>query len=78
MRHENSYKENMKKSAVEQQRKEDAFMLQIFSQMVIDESVLKARRKQLMKAIDDALDHRHEEQFYKLSEQYKELLKHYK
>lgn len=77
MRHENSYKENMKKSAMERKRKEDAFMLDIFSQMVIDEALFKAKEEEMKAEIDCALDNHDEEKFYSLSKQYKELLKKY-
>ncbi|MFA8439515.1 IDEAL domain-containing protein [Pueribacillus sp. YX66] len=75
MRNESSYKENMKKSAMEKQRKDNAFMLDLFSQMVIDESILKSKREKLLDLIDDALDKRDEKKFYSLSQQYKEMMK---
>lgn len=74
MIHESSYKENMKKSAMEVERQEDRFMMEIFSQMVIDEAVLKSKLEKLLSAIDDALDRKDEEKFYELSQEYKELM----
>lgn len=74
MIHESSYKENMKKSAMEIERQEDRFMMEIFSQMVIDEAILKLKLEKLLASIDDALDQRDEEKFYALSQEYKELM----
>lgn len=74
MRNESSYKENMKKSAMENQRKDDAFMLDIFSQMVIDELMAKSKRDHLLALIDNALDKRDKVEFYRLSQQYKEMI----
>lgn len=74
MKHESSYKENMKKSAMEIERHEDRFMIDIFSQMVIDESIIKLKREKLLASIDDALDNRDKELFYLLSRQYKDMM----
>lgn len=74
MIHESSYKENMKKSAAEIERQEDRSMMEMFSQMVIDEAVLKLKLEKLLAAIDDALDRRDEEKFYELSREYKEIM----
>ena len=49
-------------------------MMEIFSQMVIDEAVLKLKLEKLLASIDDALDQRDEEKFYALSQEYKELM----
>mgnify|MGYP001374527151 FL=1 len=77
MINESSYKENMKKSAVEKQEKDHAFMLDVFSQMVIDELVVKLERQKLLEDIDRALDKRDEKLFYRLSKQYKEMIDYY-
>jgi len=74
MIHESSYKENMKKSAMEVERQDERFMMEMFLQMVIDEAVLKLKVERLLAAIDEALDKRDEETFYELSHEYKELM----
>ena len=75
MRHENSYKENMKYSAIQKQKKVDRFFLDMYSQMVIDEAIFKAKKQDLLLKIDDSLDRKDPSSFYQLSAEYLKLLK---
>lgn len=72
MIHESSYKE--KKFAMEVERQDERFVMDMFLQMVIDEAVFKLKMEKLLAAIDEALDNRDEKKFYELSQEYKELM----
>lgn len=76
MRNENSYKENMKNSAMRKRKQVDRFMMEVYLQMVIDEAVFNLKEQKLRSAIDFALDNNDREGFYRLSNEYNQLLDH--
>jgi uncharacterized protein YpiB (UPF0302 family) len=73
MKHENSYKENMKQSAMKKQKSSESFILEMYAQMVIDEALFKMKKANLLAAIDSALDNGNEMLFHSLSTEYKKL-----
>ncbi|RBW67714.1 IDEAL domain-containing protein [Bacillus taeanensis] len=75
MKHENFYKENMKQSAMKKQKSSESFILEMYTQMVIDESLFKMRKATLLSAIDSALDNRDKGLFQTLSTEYNKLVR---
>lgn len=52
-------------------------MLELLSQMVIDESLIKAKQAKYISDIDRTLDNNDKEAFYELTDKYNQFLKQY-
>ncbi|WP_070119904.1 IDEAL domain-containing protein [Bacillus marinisedimentorum] len=73
MQNERSYQEKMKEQAMKRQQKGNK-ALEVYVQMILDESLHNFRKEKLEEKINHALDTRNYESFVKLSSQYNKLL----
>jgi uncharacterized protein YpiB (UPF0302 family) len=71
MKKRNSYSELMKQASMNENVSEP---VNVYVQMLLDEIIYKAKVNSLGKQIDQALDTRDCELFYKLSNDYNEIL----
>ncbi|MCM3546502.1 IDEAL domain-containing protein [Priestia megaterium] len=74
MNNEKSYTEMMKSLARKKKVIDTVSMLDVYIEMVIDESLFKRQKELLETNINTALDQRDEIAFYELSAQYHSLL----
>ncbi|MFI8656740.1 IDEAL domain-containing protein [Priestia megaterium] len=74
MNNEKSYTEMMKSLARKKKVIDTVSMLDVYIEMVIDESLFKRQKELLETNINTALDQRDEIVFYELSAQYQSLL----
>ncbi|WP_071393851.1 IDEAL domain-containing protein [Bacillus tuaregi] len=72
---ENSYTELMKSSAMNKKKFKENYILDLYIEMFLTEILLKAEKESLLARIDKAIDERNTDNFYVLSEQFKELSK---
>lgn len=72
---EKSYTELMKLNAMKRKRLKEAYVLDLYIDMLLREAHLKWKRNELNKKIDEALDQNNKALFQKLSEGYIELTK---
>lgn len=72
---ERSYAELMKSVAMKRQRLKDSFVLDLYIEMVLFESLWKFKKEKLSKQIDQAIDEKNKEKFMKLSKEMIELNK---
>lgn len=70
-----SYNENMKNYAENNQKIPKVSIVDVYSQMVMDEAWFNMRKEQLETAIDKALETRNYENFMKLSSEYNRLMR---
>ncbi|GIN62891.1 hypothetical protein J27TS8_28840 [Robertmurraya siralis] len=68
---EKFYPELMKSGAMN--RKKEAFMMNLYIDMVLSESLLKSEKEKLFLQIDQAIDKKDKSTFLQLSTQYIEL-----
>ncbi|MBM6617163.1 IDEAL domain-containing protein [Bacillus suaedaesalsae] len=54
----------------------EAETVNVYVQMILDEIIFTARAKKLGIEIDDALDKRDDQLFYRLTNEYNQLMKH--
>ncbi|MBM7702648.1 IDEAL domain-containing protein [Metabacillus iocasae] len=74
MKNEKSYTEMMKSLARKKRTMDNINMLDVYIDMIIDESLFKRRKELLEQSIDDALDNRDQQTFRDLAKQYKLLI----
>ncbi|AXI27515.1 IDEAL domain-containing protein [Priestia aryabhattai] len=74
MNNEKSYTEMMKSLARKKKVIDTVSMLDVYIEMVIDESLFKRQKELLETNINTALDQRDETAFYELSAQYQSLI----
>lgn len=72
---EKSYTELMKSSAMNRKKAKESFVLDLYVEMLLSESLLKAEKEKLSKRIDQAIDEKNKPEFFKLSKEYKLLTK---
>jgi uncharacterized protein YpiB (UPF0302 family) len=72
---DNSYTNLMKTSAMNRQNAKEAFIQNLYIEMILGEIQLQAEKEKLLKKIDMAIDQRNKESFLELSQQLKELNK---
>ncbi|KQL55044.1 hypothetical protein AN964_17050 [Heyndrickxia shackletonii] len=72
MEKKKSYTELMKDYAMTQLQNEK-WMMHIYSDMILNELILKRQKEQILREIDDALDKKEKEQFMKLTNELKDL-----
>ncbi|MDQ0153796.1 IDEAL domain-containing protein [Robertmurraya andreesenii] len=72
---ENSYTELMKSGAMNRKRAKEAYVLNLYIDMILSEALLKSEKEKLLKRIDKAIDEQDEGSFLKLSRSYRELNK---
>ncbi|PKR86705.1 IDEAL domain-containing protein [Heyndrickxia camelliae] len=72
MEKKKSYTELMKDYAMTQLQNEK-WMLHIYSDMILNELILKRQREQILREIDNALDIKDKKQFMKLTNELKNL-----
>lgn len=72
---ENSYTELMKSTALNRKRAKEAYVLNLYIDMLLSEVLLKSEKEKLSKEIDRTLEEHDKESFQKLSAKYKELVK---
>ncbi|MGG0719174.1 IDEAL domain-containing protein [Robertmurraya massiliosenegalensis] len=70
---EKSYTELMKSGAMNPKRAKEAFMLNLYVDMILSEALLKSEKEKLSLQIDQAIDKKDKKTFLKLSTQYIEL-----
>jgi len=70
-----SYNENMKNYAEKNQKIPKVSIVDVYSQMVMDEAWFNMRKEKLETAIDKALETRNYENFMKLSSEYNRLMR---
>ncbi|MGG1216484.1 IDEAL domain-containing protein [Priestia endophytica] len=75
IKNENSYTEMMKSLAHSRRNRKDENLLQMYIQMVIDDSLFKRKKEILETEINNALDTGDQQTFYKLAEKYAGLMK---
>ncbi|WP_110114350.1 IDEAL domain-containing protein [Bacillus sp. CGMCC 1.16541] len=74
MKNEKSYTEMMKSLARKKRTMETISMLDVYIDMIIDESLFKRRKELLEQSIDEALDNRDQQTFRDLAKQYQLLV----
>ena len=74
---EKSYTELMKKSAMKKKRRKEAYVLELYIDILLSEILMNIEKEQLIKKIDAAIDEGNKQVFMDLSKQYKELAKRY-
>lgn len=74
---EKSYTELMKKSAMKKKRRKEAYVLELYIDILLSEILMNIEKEQLIKKIDAAIDEGNKQVFMDLSKQYKELSKRY-
>lgn len=72
---ENSYTELMKSGAMNRKRAKEAYVLNLYIDMILSEALLKSEKEKLLKRIDKAIDEQDKGSFLKLSRSYRELNK---
>jgi uncharacterized protein YpiB (UPF0302 family) len=72
---DNSYTNLMKTSAMNRQNAKEAFIQNLYIEMILGEILLMAEKERLQRKIDLAIDQRNKESFLELSQQLKELTK---
>ncbi|WP_019153316.1 IDEAL domain-containing protein [Robertmurraya massiliosenegalensis] len=70
---EKSYTELMKSGAMNPKRAKEAFMVNLYVDMILSEALLKSEKEKLSLQIDQAIDKKDKKTFLKLSTQYIEL-----
>lgn len=75
MNHEQSYTEMMKSSAMHKHLGKETFMSELYVTMILQEALLKNEKEKLLLKIDEALDQKNEELFYKYSTKLNEVIK---
>ncbi|MGZ9871300.1 IDEAL domain-containing protein [Priestia endophytica] len=75
IKNENSYTEMMKSLAHSRRNRKDENLLQMYIQMVIDDSLFKRKKEILETEINNALDTGDQQTFYKLADKYADLMK---
>lgn len=72
---DNSYTNLMKTSAMNRQNAKEAFIQNLYIEMILGEIQLQAEKEKLQRKIDMAIDQRNKERFLELSKQLNELNK---
>jgi uncharacterized protein YpiB (UPF0302 family) len=72
---EKSYTELMKSGAMNRKRAKEAYVLNLYIDMILSEALLVSEKEQLSKRIDKAIDEKDKKAFLQLSTKYKELNK---
>ncbi|HLO12975.1 MAG TPA: IDEAL domain-containing protein [Pseudoneobacillus sp.] len=72
---EKSYSNLMKSGAMNKQQEKEAFVQNLYIEMMLREIQLKAEKEKLQQNIDSAIDQRNKEKFMHLSKQLTELNK---
>jgi uncharacterized protein YpiB (UPF0302 family) len=72
---EKSHSNLMKTSAVNRMNEEEAFVQNLYIEMILGEIQLRSEKERLQKRIDAAIDQRNKESFMQLSRQLNELNK---
>jgi uncharacterized protein YpiB (UPF0302 family) len=70
-----SYSNLMKSGAMNRQNEKEAYVQNLYIEMILAEIQLRAEKEKLLKRIDSSLDQGNKESFMKLSGQLKELNK---
>jgi len=70
---EKYYTELMKSGAMNPKRAKEAFMVNLYVDMILSEALLKSEKEKLSLQIDQAIDKKDKKTFLKLSTQYIEL-----
>lgn len=71
---EKSYTELMKSGAMNRKRAKEAYVLNLYIDMILSEALLKIEKEELSKQIDKAIDEHDKGTFLTLSAKYKELI----
>jgi len=71
---EKSYTELMKKSAMKRKRRKEAYVLELYIDMLLSEIIMNIEKEELLGKIDSAIDEGNKEEFFHLSSQYKDLM----
>ncbi|MCA1027410.1 MULTISPECIES: IDEAL domain-containing protein [Cytobacillus] len=74
---EKSYTELMKASAMKRKRKKEAFVLDLYVDMVISDAILNRKLQAVKVKLDEALDCKNKKMFITLSNEYIQLQKEY-
>jgi uncharacterized protein YpiB (UPF0302 family) len=72
---EKSYTELMKSGAMNRKKAKEAYVLNLYIDMVLSEALLKSEKEKLATRIDQAIDQHDKKTFLRLAGQYKELNK---
>jgi len=72
---EKPYSELMKSGAMNRKKEKEAYVLNLYIDMILSEALLNTEREKLTRRIDQAIDERDKKAFLQLSTQYKELNK---
>ncbi|WP_064092179.1 IDEAL domain-containing protein [Rossellomorea aquimaris] len=73
MENKKSYTEMMKASAMTRKKSTEKSVLEIYIDMVLNESILKTRKTKLLKDIDAALDNKNKSLFMELTNELNQL-----
>ena len=74
MKNEKSYTELMKSKKMNKKLSVEAYMMNIYTQMIIDQSLYHHHKKLLQEKIDHAIDTKDHTRFHSLSSKYKKFL----
>lgn len=72
---EKPYSELMKSGAMNRKKEKEAYVLNLYIDMILSEALLNTEKEKLTRRIDQAIDERDKKAFLQLSTQYKELNK---
>ncbi|WP_077211130.1 IDEAL domain-containing protein [Bacillus dakarensis] len=72
---EKSYSELMKSGAMNRKKEKEAYVLNLYIDMILSEALLNTEKEKLTRRIDQAIDNRDKKAFLQLSSQFKELNK---
>lgn len=72
---EQSNTELMKSGAMNRKRSKEAYVLNLYIDMILSEALLKSEKEKLSKRIDKAIDEQDKKTFLQLATKYKELNK---
>lgn len=72
---EKSYTELMKSGAMNRKRAKEAYVLNLYIDMLLSEAILKSEKEKLSQRIDKAIDEKDRKTFTILATKYKELNK---
>lgn len=72
---EQSYTEFMKSGAMNRKKLKEAYVLNLYIDMILSEALLQSEKERLSKRIDKAIDEQDKKTFLQLSTKYKELNK---
>ncbi|MDQ0268809.1 IDEAL domain-containing protein [Cytobacillus purgationiresistens] len=72
---EKSYAELMKASAMKRKKQKEAFVLDLYIDMLLSEAILKRKKATIQHKIDEALDQRNKADFIYLAKEYIEIHK---